>query len=98
MVSSPRTTSPSMNRRDHAANRQLYRNVRAVDLPGHQLDTLCQRSAAGGLTFGHPLEIFLALREREQQLHLAAEHLQPAVAEHLFGGGIELADVQVLVH
>ena len=39
-----------------------------------------------------------AIGRRQQQLDVAAEDVEARVAEHLFGGRVELADVQLRVH
>ncbi len=79
-----------------ARDGQFGREHRAVGLHALQLDVLARERAAApverySVERRHPR---LAVRFGQQQVHAAAEDVHARAAEHLLGGGIELADVE----
>jgi len=80
-------------------HRQLEREVAAVGALPPQLELApCKRSAAGGQVLVERFQVNGAFRRGQQQLDVAAEDMEPVVTEHLLRRGVELADVQLLIH
>ena len=78
-------------------DRQLERELAAVGAQAGQLDLPAgERPAAGRHVLVQRADLLRAIGRRQQQLDVAAEDVEPRVAEHLLGRRVELADVQLL--
>ena len=81
--------------RAHARDRQLDRELGAVGAQAVSSSWRAgQRSAAGRHVLAERVELLCAIGRRQQQVDVAAEDVDPRVAEHLLGRRVELADVQ----
>ena len=60
--------------------------------------TARQRSASARQVLAQRVQVLRAVRLRHQHLDVPAEDVEPRVPEQLLRGGIELADVQLVIH
>ena len=57
-----------------------------------------ERAASRRQVFVERAQLLATIGRRQQHLDVAAEHAEAGVAEHLLRGGVELADVQRVIH
>ena len=85
--------------RSDAGDGQFDRELAAVGAESPQLGLAArERSASGRQVLAEGAHSRRPVFRGQQQLDVAAEDVEPLVAEHLLGRRIELADVELVVH